>query len=116
MVEIALILESVLESQQEYHFSPAILYFLVHTLSVLVTRNLSRLEQYLRDKEEFLTANEAEAKALHKLQVVFRNEVKALTVKTNSIKVSLMQVPSISKEVFKFPQKPILRKHLKEYV
>lgn len=27
-----------------------------------------------------------------------------------------MQCPTITKDVFKFPAKPILRKHLKEYI
>ena len=48
--------------------------------------------------------------------MVFTNEAKALTAKTNSIKVSLMQCPTLPREVFKFPAKPVLRKYLKQYV
>ena len=91
------------------------IYFVVHTLGALVTRNLSKLEDYLIEKKSFLGSNESEAKALHKLQVVFKNEDKNLTAKTNSIKVTLMQSP-MPKEVFKFPAKAVIRKHLKEYV
>lgn len=116
MLEITLILESLLDSEEEHHYSHAIIYFLVHTLSVLVSRNLSRLDAYIEEKQPFLNSNEAEAKSLHKLQVVFKNEANALTSKANSIKVSLLQCPSIDKEVFRFPSKPVLRKYLKEYV
>ena len=91
MVEITLLLESLLQSQKDYHYSNAVIYFLVHTLSVLVTRNLSKLEEYQKQKQQFLAVNQPQAKSLHKLQVVFNNEAKSLTTKTNSIKVSLMQ-------------------------
>jgi hypothetical protein len=43
MVEISLILETMLESQKDYQYSNAIVYFLVHTLSLLVTRTLKKI-------------------------------------------------------------------------
>ena len=37
-------------------------------------------------------------------------------MKANSIKVTLMQCETLSKEVFKFPQKSVVRKFLGEYL
>lgn len=116
MVEISLILESMLESQKDFQYSNTIIYFLVHTLSLLVTRTLSKIEEFSQYNQEFLSHNEDLANAVHKLQVVFKNEAVSLTAKTNSIKVTLMQCPTITKDVFKFPAKPTLRKHLKEFI
>jgi hypothetical protein len=116
MVDITLTLEAMLESTKEYYYSNTVIYFLTHTLSTLVSRNQAKLQHYLQDNQDFLARNETEAKALHKLQVVFNNEATALTARTNSIKVSLMQCPTLNREVFKFPAKGVLRRHLKEYV
>jgi hypothetical protein len=63
-----------------------------------------------------LAANPPEAQATNKLQVVFRNEAQIVSGKANSIKVALMQCETLSKEVFKFPQRQALRKFLGEYV
>ena len=63
-----------------------------------------------------MAANPPEAQATNKLQVVFRNEAQIVSGKANSIKVALMQCETLSKEVFKFPQRQALRKFLGEYV
>lgn len=63
-----------------------------------------------------LASNPTEAQAVNKLQVVFRNEAAAVSAKANSIKVTLMQCETLSKEVFRFPQRPVLRKFLGEYI
>lgn len=51
MLEITLVLESLLESEQEHHYSHAIVYFLVHTLSLLVGRNVGKLNAYIEEKQ-----------------------------------------------------------------
>ena len=51
MLQIALVLEDLLAMRREHHYSSSMLYFLVHTLGLLVTRNLSKLEDYLSQKE-----------------------------------------------------------------
>lgn len=48
--------------------------------------------------------------------MVFRNEAQSVCGKANSIKVTLMQCETLSKEVFKYPHRPVIRKFLGEYV
>lgn len=115
MLELALILEGLLEAK-EHQYSNAIMYFLVHTLASMATHGLSNLEVFHEDNRDLLAANPSEAQTVNKLQVVFRNEATAVSAKANSIKVTLMQCETLSKEVFRFPQRPVLRKFLGEYL
>lgn len=57
MVEISLILESMLESPKDFQYSNSIVYFLVHTLSLIVTRTLRRIEEFSQLNQEFLLGN-----------------------------------------------------------
>lgn len=62
--------------------------------------------------KDLLTASPHEAQSINKLQVVFKNEAKSVSVKANSIKITLMQCETLPKDVFKFPQTQIVRKYL----
>jgi hypothetical protein len=116
MLEITLVLEGMLDCVKDFMYSNSIVYFLVHTLSVLAGQNLARLEGYVGEQQDLLAANPCEAETLNKLQVVFRNELGAVRGRANSIKVTLMQCETMSKEVFRFPGRAVLRKYLGEYL
>jgi hypothetical protein len=62
-----------LDSQKEFQYSNSIIFFLAHTLSSLVTENLSRIDEYVLTQRDLLMNNPAEANSLNKLQVVFKN-------------------------------------------
>ena len=116
MLELTLILEAMLDCSKEFQYSNAIMYFLVDALSSLTTHGLASLEAFSEANRGVLASSPNEAQSINKLQVVFRNEAKTVSMKANSIKVTLMQCETLSKEVFKFPQKPVVRKFLGEYL
>jgi hypothetical protein len=105
-----------LDSSKDYQYSNAIMYCLVHALSSLATQAQTRLDSFAEANRDMLAANACEGQAAKKLQVVFRNEAQTVSGKANSIKVTLMQCETLSKEVFKFPQRQAVRKFLGEYV
>lgn len=105
-----------MNSQKEFQYSNAMIYFLVHTLNCLIGRTLIGLEEYTNAQRELLANNVTEANTLNRLQVVFKNESASVTAKANSIKVSLMQFEGLNKEIFKFPSRQVTRKFLKEYI
>lgn len=63
----------------------------MHNLSTLVTQTLKSIENYTNKEQDLLTANPNEAHEINKVQIVFKNEAKSITTKSNSIKVTLMQ-------------------------
>jgi hypothetical protein len=60
--------------------------------------------------------NPQQADQLKRMQVVFANEATNISSKANSIKITLMQCETLNKEIFKFPQKQVIRKFLGNYL
>ena len=116
MLELTLVLENMLECPKDFQYSNTIVYFLVHTLALLAETTRSTIQEFATAEQATLDQNPTEQATINRLLVVFGNEAESVKTRANSIKVALMQGDVISKEVFKFPQRPVLRKFLRQYV
>lgn len=46
MVEVTLALENMLDSTKDYQYSNSIIFFLIHTLSILAQKSLQEIESF----------------------------------------------------------------------